>query len=109
MSEVDDAGDTEQLLNEVRAAHPGKGKYLPLDRYRDFRSVFGSEQGKRVLHEILAWGHINQSSAQVGHFDPYKTMFHDGQRSMGIKIMMTMNVEPQTEQPDKANSTAPKE
>ncbi len=66
-----------------------------MDRYRDFRRVFlETEQGRRVLYEILTWAHIGHASAPRSKFNPYETMFSDGERNIGIKLMVTMNAEP---------------
>ncbi len=87
--------DPEAFFAELSASHPGKGYRNSMDRYRDFRSVFmGSEQGRRVLYEILLWSHIGHASAPRASFDPYETMFSDGERNIGIKLMVTMNSEP---------------
>lgn len=100
----------ETLLSELAAAHPGKGKYLAIDRYRDFRMVFlANEQGRRVLAEIVSWGYPTQSSARRANFDPYRTMYHDGERSITLKVMATINMEPPAEQATQANSTVKKE
>lgn len=89
--------DLDAFFVELQRAHPGKNYYTKMDRYRDFQRVFlDSEQGKRVLYEILLWSHITRPSAPLAQFDPYETMFLDGERSIGIQIMATMNEEPPT-------------
>ena len=96
--------DQEAFFAELAASHPGKGYKNSMGRYRDFRRVFlDSEQGKRVLYEIMLWSHIGHASASKANFNPYETMFLDGERSIGIKIMVTMNAEP------KARPTSTKE
>jgi hypothetical protein len=85
--------DPEAFLAELAASYPGK--YRPKDRYRDFRRVFlDSEQGRRVLYELLSWGNMFRPSAPMARFDPYETMFHDGERNVALKIMSTMHAEP---------------
>ena len=81
------------FLSELASVHPGKG-YSKMDRYKDFREVFLTDQGMRVLYEILSWGHMFRSSAHLGKFDPYETMFHDGERNIALQIMYTMRAEP---------------
>ena len=91
--------DPEAFFTELAAAHPGDGRYRRMDQYRDFRAVFqGSEQGRRVLHEILTWCHVGHASAPYARFGTNETFFSDGERSIGIRIMVTMNKEP-TAQP----------
>ena len=91
--------DPDAFMRQLQAAHPGGRAYSKVDRYRDFRQVFlETEQGRRVLYEILLWSHMFHPSAPAAKFDPYEAMFLDGERSLGQKIMRTMNAEP-VEQP----------
>ena len=83
--------DPEAFLAELAAVHPGKS-YHPIDRYADFRSVFlGSEQGQRVLYELLSWGGMFRPRRS---FDTNETFFNEGERNIALKIMTTMNAEP---------------
>ena len=87
--------DPDAFFAELQRAHPGKSYRGGMDRYRDFQRVFlDSDQGKRVLYEILLWCHITRPSGPLAKFDPYETMFLDGERSIGIQIMSTMHAEP---------------
>ena len=96
--------DPQALLAELYAAHPGK-RYTKLDKYRDFRRVFlDSEQGMRVLYEILSWGHMFRSTATMANFEPYQTMFCDGENNIALRIMSTMNAEPK-ERPTSTKET----
>jgi hypothetical protein len=75
-----------------------------MDRYRDFRQLFlETEQGRRVLYEILGWGGMFQPSAPRAKFETNETFFHDGERNVALRIMTTMNAEP------KARPTSAKE
>jgi hypothetical protein len=71
--------------------------YGETDRYRDFRAVFlgqsGPEQGNRVLWQILEWTRIYQRVAAPG--DPHETYFRDGERNVGLRVLVTLNVEPE--------------
>lgn len=88
--------DIDAFFTELANSHPGKGRYGKMDRYRDFRAVFqGSEQGRRVLHEILMWCHLGRASAPQARFETNETMFLDGESNIGAKIIVTMNAEPQ--------------
>ena len=96
--------DPEAFLAELSAVYPGK-RYRNIDRYRDFRRVFlDSEQGMRVLYEILSWGHIFRSTATIANFEPYETMFHDGENNIALRIMSTLNAEPK-ERPTSTKET----
>ncbi|HKJ72946.1 MAG TPA: hypothetical protein VKA19_02415 [Alphaproteobacteria bacterium] len=57
----------------------------------DYAEVFGSEVGKRVLHDLLTHARVLDSSYEPG--DPYGTHFHEGRRSLALHIltMMRMN------------------
>ena len=81
-----------ELLAEL-AALPSEN-YTPEDRYRDFRKVFTTEEGKRVFREILSWAKMYHTTAPIDPIDPYRAMFHEGARSIGIKLLATMSKEP---------------
>ena len=99
--------DPERFLAELARAHPGKAGYADLDRYRDFRQLFlETDRGRRVLYELLSWGHVFRASAPMAQFDPHKTLFHDGERSIALKIMATLTAEPQ-DRPANANTKEP--
>lgn len=85
--------DIEAFLAELAASHPGKG-YSKMDRYRDFKRLFGSEDGRRVLHELFSWGNMFRPVAPMSKFDPYETAFHDGERNIVLKLLAVMNAEP---------------
>lgn len=86
-------------------------EYEPVDRYNDFRKVFlETEQGRRVLRQVLGWGHLLKS-----HFvnmprpiDPYSIIGFEGERNLALRIFSVMLVEP-TKKPDKQTTTASKE
>ena len=75
-----------------------------LDRYRDFRQVFfETDTGKRVLNDILAWGHIWKSSIVRDKnlvADPYMTFKNEGERNLALLILTILHREPKL-QPDK--------
>jgi len=71
-------------------------------RYQDFRAVFGTEQGLRVLHEILRQCGVNKSPVRPGPVDPYRVMFESGRQSVGQTVMGLMHDRP-AELPTRAN------
>ncbi len=93
----------EEVLEDFGFLHdPNRTK---LDKYRDFRKVFlGSDEGRRVLHDILTFGHIYRSSAVRG--DPYETSRREGERNIALKILETIHKEPK-EQPTKQVTKEP--
>lgn len=89
------APDPEAFLAELAVSHPGKGYRNSMDRYRDFRRVFlDSEQGRRVLYELLSWGHMYRSPAKMSNFVTNETFFHEGESHFAKMIMSTMHAEP---------------
>lgn len=70
-------------------------QYLPKDRYQDFRNVFmGTEEGKRVLREILSWGRLFNPSVMSKPIDPYAMALREGERNMALRLMVTVYNEP---------------
>lgn len=77
-------------LGTYRAGHRG---YTKKDRYRDFRQVFSSEAGKRVLSQIIAESEglpVVESEAS----DTHRISFRLGKRSLGLWIVRVLNAEP---------------
>lgn len=86
--------DPEAFIAELAASQSGQG-YAPMDRYRDFRRVFLSdEQGRRVLYEILSFCGMFRSAAPRANFDSHHTMFLNGQQDIAFRLLATMNAEP---------------
>lgn len=97
MSEPDTRGFLETL------ATAPDSDYDPYTRYRDFRAVFSTEQGNRVLHEILKQGGINKELLPMaGPVDPLIFAKREGRRSMALTIIGIMNNEPR-DRPTQAN------
>lgn len=85
-------------------------RYEPIDRYRDFRAVFlETEGGRRVLRQIMSWGHILRTSvsavAKSGAIDPNRVMLNEGERRLSLRIFDTMLREPPATRPDKQAKT----
>jgi hypothetical protein len=96
------------LIAELGAAAPAPG-YTTLDRYRDFRAVFlGSDQGKRVLHQILDLCHVFEPSIDPqAPIDPLMTHARDGERTAALAVLRILAEEPAA-RPSRANSKPPK-
>jgi hypothetical protein len=87
--------DIEAEFADLARTHPGTAAYTAMDRYRDFRAVLlGSDQGKRVLYEIMSKGHMFASSAALGRHDANKTFFHEGERNLALMIFGFARAEP---------------
>ena len=81
--------DFERVRDDL--LHAQVGDYTHLRRHQDFRAVFGSEQGKRVLWQILDWSGIYRTT--IGK-DRNETYFNEGQRALGLSILRTIHMEP---------------
>ena len=82
-----------ELLDEL-ASLPSPEGYSPVERYRDFRKVFGTDEGKRVLREILSWGRMFRSPVLGKPIDPYAMAVAFGERNMALKLMATVHTGP---------------
>jgi len=86
----------EDLLSAL-ASLPS-GVYTPQDRYQDFRQLFTTDQGKRVLREILGWGHLLSPSVHGSPIDPYLTHIREGEANIARRLLVTVMREPQQPQ-----------
>lgn len=87
----------------------GSKPYLPKDRYADFRKVFtGTDEGKRVLHEILSWGRMFQPAVNGKPIDPYAMAIREGERNMALRLLATVYNEPPA-RPDKTSKRSESE
>ncbi len=97
--------DHQDFLTELARSHPGRGMYDKIDRYRDFRRVFlDTEQGRRVLYELLTFCGMYKSAAPAANFDPYETMFLNGRQDIAFGLLGIINKEPK----DRPKSTKEK-
>ena len=62
-------------------------------RASDYNRVFSTEQGKRVLFDLLENSHYLSSSFVDG--DPHKTAFHEGERNIVGKILTRIHTTPE--------------
>ena len=92
------APDPEALVFELQMA--ALGSYSDMDRYREFRSVFlETEQGRRVLHQILIWGHVWTTSMSE---HPHEIFFAEGERNLSLRVLAALRMEP-VEKPQTQN------
>lgn len=84
------------------ASLPSSERYLPKDRYHDFRKLFmGSEEGKRVLREIASWGRLLNEPKLPNPIDPYRLALREGERNIVRRLIATVYIEP-PERPTKS-------
>ena len=95
--------ELDALMVELATAQTGGRPAL--DRYREFREVFlSTDVGKRVLHDLLSWGHIWRSS--IVRDSAYMTFVKEGERNLALKLLTAIYIEPHV-QPQKQR-TKPK-
>lgn len=70
---------------------------LPMDRYRDFRAVFGTDAGQRVLQDIMGFGNMFRGSV-MGE-QSHVTYKYEGRRELALMILTTYTREPGAERP----------
>ena len=59
---------------------------------RDYHQVFGSEQGKRVLYDLMSKNNITGSSFVAGETD--STAFNEGSRNVILAILHMLQMSP---------------
>jgi hypothetical protein len=94
------------LLLSLATSLPAPGRYTPMDRYRDYRKLFlGSEDGQRVLRDLLAGCHMFRTS-----FDKDRGVmaFKEGERNVGLRLMAIIANEPRPK-PTQANRKPPED
>jgi len=94
------------LIDEL-ARLPSTEGYTAADRYHDFRRVLmGTDEGKRVLAEILSWARMFDRGIRrlgPGPIDPLGLALAEGQRNIALRLIATVYHEPKP-QPDRAVS-----
>jgi hypothetical protein len=83
----------------------------PMDRYRDFNQLFkGSDQGKRVLLEMLTWCHMFRVPfPATGAIDPLRLAVAGGEKSIAVKLLAAIDYEPPKNRPNQATRRNPSE
>jgi hypothetical protein len=62
-------------------------------RVVDYKRTFASEQGKRVLHDLIATHFVMNATYTKG--DPMGMAFKEGQRQVVLRIMTMMKMDPE--------------
>jgi len=85
--------DLQKFFDSLTSIKPGRNQYTKMDRYRDFRRVFNSDEGKRVLSQIIGESEgLPIIENEVA--DTHKMAFRAGKRSVGLWIVQVLNAEP---------------
>lgn len=88
--------DIKAFFESLSMVKTGRNGYSKMDRYRDFRKVFGTEEGRRVLAQIVDHSDIPIVESEVS--DTHKMAFRAGQRNLSMWIIKVLNAEPLTNQ-----------
>lgn len=82
--------DIDNLMADLATAQ-ASGR-TPVERHAEFRQLFlGSDLGKRVLHDILAFGHIYANAPIREGNRTYEWL---GERKMALAVLSAVNVMP---------------
>ena len=90
---VEDKPDLAAFFQSLSPVKVGRDGYADLDRYRDFRQVFSTPEGRRVLHQIIDYCEGPPRTEQ-GADQIHRNIFRDGRRDGGLWIVKTMNAVP---------------
>jgi hypothetical protein len=95
------------VKEDVNAVIDAMGAFLamertPMDRYRDFRAVFGTDAGQRVLQDIMGFGNMFRGSV-MGE-NSHVTYKYEGRRELALMILTTYTREPGAERPQQGRS-----
>ena len=80
------------------ASLPIAENYSPRDKYQDFHQLFSTDQGQRVLREILSWGRMFATPITSSPIDPYLSHVRIGEANIALKLLSTINNEPLEQQ-----------
>jgi len=61
------------------------------ERIRAYKRVFESEDGKRVLQDLMKSCHVFSSTMDA---NPHELAYREGERSTVLRIMRTLNIDP---------------
>ena len=86
-------GDLQRFYDSLSFVRVNRDNYSKMDRYRDFRRVFNTTEGRKVLAQIIAHceGPIVNRAEIQNHAD---LSFRAGQREPGQWIVHVLNAEP---------------
>lgn len=61
----------------------------------DLKWIMSTERGRRFLHHLLDRCQLGQISAVLAGFEPFKTMFHEGGRNVGMQYFAELQSLPE--------------
>jgi hypothetical protein len=70
-----------------------KGIKKAVARTRDYKTVFSTDAGKRVLHDMMQAHRVLSSTFVKG--DPDSTILHEGERNVVLRILAILKTSPE--------------
>ncbi len=95
-----------QMLDILKTSFYDVAGRTKLDRYKEFNNVFmGSDEGKRVLYEILGMAKLSSRLAPPAPhpIDKDRMLIHEGGRQLAADILDVISREPNMEKPERTN------
>ena len=68
-----------------------KRELKQLDAITHLQAVFNTDDGQKVLYELMKSAHILNSTYDP---NPYEMAYREGERSVVLRILKTLNVDP---------------
>ena len=84
---------TPDVLMAADAAVPRLPQaYTRLDMHRDFRRVFATDEGRRVLGHLMAWAGLTMPARGSDRMTASEAaIFHEGCRAVGLQLLLHLN------------------
>ena len=98
------------FLNDLGSSYYEVANRSKLDRHREFRQVFfGSDAGRRVLHEILSLAKLSARLVEPfpAEIDEKRLLVREGARQLAADIISIVHKEPQENKQVKVNRKRP--
>jgi hypothetical protein len=66
-----------------------------VQRILDYKQVFGTEAGKRVLWDMMGAAHMLHSSRIPGDNSGMETVFREGERNSVLRVLSIIDMDPE--------------
>jgi len=95
-----------EFIEAVKSTMVGRNGYTKMDRYRDFKKVFSTEHGKRVLAQIMD---LCEGSPITIHDveDHAKLSYRAGMKYAAIRVAAITLIEPTEMKIERKETNAP--
>lgn len=85
--------DLQKFFGSLTHVRAGRLGYTKTDRYRDFRAVFATPEGRKVLAQIIDYCE-GAPVIEADVSDTHGLAFKAGKRNVGLWMVQTLNAEP---------------